>query len=282
LFNYADPGRVTYRNVSAPEACIYRHDVLFVKTISNTLNKEIFDGFCSWYKSNSCSKDGNSSNALSNFGVRVVLETLIEGERAFSNVTSWFSGFSNAMTNRFRFQYGGAAFDASIPLWDDQHLPLGEVQGIAWQTETCVSAHRDWLALPIGLTAITALLMLWTISNNWRNHRTRPVWKESLLPLLFYRNNINSEKPGESPWQFDDMAEQGDRLYLMEASEMQKISKKTLVTFQCLASKELYSSSDNASTSAIALQDAREFPAQRNSHEADAESLLTSHEVNNR
>jgi hypothetical protein len=283
LYDYTDPHRTTYRNISAPESCIYRHDVRFVKAISRILNDDIFDGSCSRYKENLCVKASDngsttsSAGDLTSFGVRGVLEKLIEGERGFSNVTLWFTSFANAMTSRFRSQYGGAAFNASLPLYTVQDLPVGEVQGTAWQTETCVSAHRDWLALPICLTAITTLLMLWVIASNWRHRRTRPVWKDNLLPLLFYRHAIHSENSGDLLWRRDDnMTELEHKNHLMETSEMEKVSKETPVTFQWPTRKKLDDSLEEAETSAIALHDAGEFPTQRSSHEVDAESLLGS------
>lgn len=276
LYNYTDSHRMTYLNISTPESCIYRHDVQFVNTISKFLNKEIFNGSCMWYKTNICRKDSDDVGILSNLGVRVVLEKLIEGDRAYSNVTLWFSAFSNAMTSRFRFQYGGAAFDASLSQWGDQNLPLGEVQGIAWQTESCVSAHRDWLALPICLTAITTLLMIWMIASNWRHRRIRPIWKDNLLPLLFYRHNIDSENSGALPWRCDNITELEDKAQFMEASEMEKIAKKTLVTFQWSARKKLDGSLGKTDTSTIALQHMEGSSTQRSSYISDAEPLLAS------
>jgi hypothetical protein len=131
--------------------------------------------------------------------------------------------------------------------------------------------------LPICLTAITTLLMLWVIASNWRHRRTRPVWKDNLLPLLFYRHAIHSENPGDLLWRRDDnMTELERKNHLMETSEMEKVGKETPVTFQWPTRKKLDDSLEEAETSAIALHDAGEFPTQRSSHEVDAESLLGS------
>ena len=270
LYDYSDPQRYMYRNVTAPESCIYRHDVGFVKAISTILNEEIFNGSCSWYKVNRCGKTGDGDPALSNLGVKAMLETFIEGERLYSNVDSWFKAFAKSMTNRFRFQYGGAAFNASLPLFDNYNLPVGQVQGVAWQTETCVSAHRDWLILPICLTAVTTLLMLWTILANWRTRRSRPVWKDSILPLLFYRHNFDSESPSDLPWGRDSQ----DKTRIMETSELEQTSSRIPVKLRWPASEESDHSFKKGDTSAIALQDVERMPMQRSSREAGAESLL--------
>jgi hypothetical protein len=232
LYDFSDPRQSTHRNTSLPESCIYRHHAQFAMAISDVLHQDVFDGTCDSYKGPICSKSGPSqlgtSTLLSNLGVSAVLKKLIDGELAYSNVTLWFDSFADAMTNRFRFQYGAGKFNAT-----DRNLPLGEVQGLAWRMETCISAHRGWLALPICLTAITTLLMLWTIVNNWRERRTRPVWKDSILPLLYYRRKIASKNSEKVPWQQDGLDSNDDdsvpaeKALLMEANEMRKASQRT-------------------------------------------------------
>jgi hypothetical protein len=284
LYDYTDPHQIKYRNVSAPESCIYRHDVTFVSGISNFLNQEIFDGSCSWAKGIYCGKASQDIGPLSNLGVQKVLEKFMEGERGYSNVTLWFSAFANAMTNRFRTQYGGAAFNASLALSEDQHLPAGNARGVAWQTETCVSIHRAWLALPIGLTAITTVLLLWVIANNWRHRRTKPIWKDNILPLLFYRHKIEPATPGALPWQREnstevDVAEVEDETHAMETGEMEEISKRLPVTFRWPTRERLDNFLDTADSSAIALHDMRSPPTQRSSHDVDSESFLVNDET---
>jgi hypothetical protein len=90
------------------------------------------------------------------------------------------------MTNRFRADYGAA--DKGDGTEGD--LPLDEIHGLAWQMKTCVSVRRVWLGLPISLTVVTAALAIWTIATNWRRRYSRPVWKDSILPLLFYGRDI--------------------------------------------------------------------------------------------
>jgi hypothetical protein len=184
------------------------------------------------------------------------------------------------MTNRFRFQYGAGKFNAT-----DRNLPLGEVQGLAWRMETCISAHRGWLALPICLTAITALLILWTIVNNWRERRTWPVWKDSILPLLYYRQKIASKNPENVPWQRNGLDSNDDdsvlavKALLMEANEMKKTSKRTAVTFQWPSCVRLDELIENPGSSATALHETSRPPTQRRSRDADAESLLETNDI---
>jgi hypothetical protein len=284
LYDLSDPRQSTYRNISLPESCIYRHHAQFAMAISDVLHQDVFDGSCDSYKGPICTKSGPSqlgtSTFLSNLGVSAVLKKLIDGELAYSNVTLWFDSFADAMTNRFRFQYGAEKFNAT-----DRNLPLGEVQGLAWRMETCISAHRGWLALPICLTAITTMLMLWTIVSNWRERRTRPVWKDSILPLLYYRQKIASKKSETVPWQRDGLDSNDDesvtagKALLMEANEMNKISKRIAVTFQWPSCAKLDDSIENPGSSAIALHETSRPSTQRRSQDADAESLLETNNI---
>ncbi|KAH7408083.1 hypothetical protein DE146DRAFT_752231 [Phaeosphaeria sp. MPI-PUGE-AT-0046c] len=283
LYNFTEPNKLTSRKLKAPESCLYRHDAEFAMAISKVLHEEVLDGSCNWFGNFDCSKLRGASGYLADLGVTTVLKNLTNGEIAYSNVSSWFDSFANVMTNRFRFEYGAAIpkINATLDRGNDTPLPVGQVKGIAWQLETCVSAHKDWLALPIVLTAVTTLLMLWTIANNWRSRRTRPVWKDNLLPLLFYRHKIDSEGPATLPWQHDgNEADATDTdlhtARLLEANEMEKVGNRTLVTFRFPGRAALEGKGESAGTEAIALKE----PARSSIREAsqstgrDAESLL--------
>jgi hypothetical protein len=273
LYDFTKAPRVTIQNFSVPESCVYRHEGQFVTAIADVFHRDIFDGECSAYKWISCGKSDEGSARLVSIGAGAVLQRMIEGEVSYSNVTSWFDSFANAMTSRLRLQFGAAFLNETGG--NIQPAPLGEVQGIAWRTETCVSAHKDWLALPICLTAITSLLMLWTMAKNWRHRRTRPVWKDSLLPLLFYRNKIDCDQPETLPWRRNNDIEFEDMVPLLEAVEIEKISKRTPVSFGWPLRAKLGSEIESADTSAIALQlqDTALLPTQQRLQDTDLGSV---------
>jgi hypothetical protein len=270
LADFTDYGstlhKLTWRNFTAPESCIYCYNNDFGMAISAVLTEEIFDGECTSYKGPSCSKSSQLGNGflqvLSNLGAKTVLTKLLDGQVAYSNVSVWFSSFANAMTNRFRSQYGSRVFNVT-----DQNLPVEEVKGVAWRTGTCISAHRDWLALPIILTAVTALLMIWTRAANLRHRRTRPVWKDNLLPLIYYSYKIESKDPSALPHrirqtnEYTNGTDTAEQEILLEASGMSKISAKTPVTFRWPQSSKLDNESDDSST--IVLTNRKDWFRQR-------------------
>jgi hypothetical protein len=282
--NGTNPFKPTWHNISFPESCIYRHNAEFGIAISTVLTQEIFDGVCNSYKGPDCRKprplgSSNGPEMLSNLGVGTVLKKLIDGDVVYSNVTTWFGSFANAMTNRFRFEYGADTFNTT-----DRNLPIGEVRGLAWRTETCVSAHRDWLALPICLTAITSILMLWTIGANWRHRRARPVWKDSVFPLIFYRGRIAVKGSNAMPLHCDESdavstgTEEQDKL--LETSEMNRISRETQVTFRWPDHGGM-DNVGNGNASAFALKDGKNWMRQRKPRDTDADLLLETSEVRN-
>jgi hypothetical protein len=259
LVDFNSQGRSS-RNITAPERCIYRQNSQFAMAISAILDRDIFDGICDSYKGPTCYKpvspgQSTSNSMLTNLGVGTVLRTLIEGNASFSNVTGWFDSFADAMTNRFRFEYGAATFNAT-----DRNLPLGEIHGLAWQDMTCVSLYRNWLLLPIGLTLITAILAIWTIAMTWRHRHRRPIWKDSLFPLILYGHRIVSNKLGTVPNQPYDNDADGYQTGLekhdglLEIHEMNDIGRKTSVKSGWPDHPEL---NHNAEKAAIPLQQER-------------------------
>ncbi|KAK7990847.1 hypothetical protein PG990_015127 [Apiospora arundinis] len=206
LWDYTDHGgpapyHPAKQNIAAPEECIYRQNAKFVQAISKLFEEDIFNGRLSVRPSGLQYHKGSNQpsgqhGVLENAGVGGVLRQLCNnGDISFSATESWFHAFSNAMTNRFRFQYGAAVFNSPNPTIPSGHvrgigeasetLLPGEVLGQTLQTSICVSSRLEWLALPICLTIIAALLTAWTVVTSWRHRHTRPVWKDSILPLIF-------------------------------------------------------------------------------------------------
>jgi hypothetical protein len=239
-----ETARLTLMNITAPEECIYRQNPQFVVAISRVLNNDIFNGSCSLVKTFNCRKAGRSRSDdkfLQGLGTETVLRALYgksysslsNQTTGLSNVTEWFDQFADALTRRFRSDYGSARERNGMEVI----LPIDEIQGLAWQTTACVSMRRVWLVLPITLTSITAALAVWTIATNWRHRHCRPVWKDDILPLIFYGRDLvdsildeyryESSEPAPQPENADQTTH---KKVPFESSEMQKIGRSTAVT----------------------------------------------------
>jgi hypothetical protein len=145
------------------------------------------------------------------------------------------------MTKRFRSEYGSADEGSRT----ESDLPLDEVQGLAWQTTTCVSMRIAWLLLPISLTVITTALAIWTIASNWRHRHSRPVWKDSILPLMFYGSDIvNGALDGynhdskEQQAQKQNKSQAGDNINPLDIKSMKEVAESIDVTFTWLYGTE--------------------------------------------
>jgi hypothetical protein len=247
-YGYSGAAQSTSMNITAPEECIYRQNPQFVVAVSRVLNHDIFNGSCSSIKTFNCRKAGRSDpddKFLPGLGSETVLRALY-GEShtslsnlttGFSNVTEWFDLFAEAMTKRFRSDYGSAGVGNRTG--DD--LPLDEIQGLAWQTTTCVSMRRVWLVLPITLTALTAALAIWTIATNWRYRHSRPVWKDNILPLMLYGRDMvdgaldkYNYDPSRRPSQDQNVNRTEDKKKPLETNDMQAIGDSTAVTIPWL------------------------------------------------
>ncbi|KAH4103136.1 hypothetical protein HBI70_026800 [Parastagonospora nodorum] len=211
-------------------------------------------------------------------GLSAVLKTLVDSEIAYSNVSAYFGAFANAMTNRFRFQFGAGTFNLT-----EAYLPAGEVTRLALRTETCVSAQMDWLASRICLTAVTTIIMIWTMTANWRRRSSRPVWKDSILPLIYYGHRIESKDPSARPRRLQQTDETSDGAgtealgKLLESSEINKIGSNTPVTFRWPDSLE--TDGDISGSSTFALQSRKSWLRQRKPQEMDVDSLLETTDV---
>lgn len=60
------------------------------------------------------------------------------------------------------------------------------INGVAWETTVCTYVEWPWIALPAMLTTATAVLLAGVVGKSWRYRASRPVWKSSILPLLFH------------------------------------------------------------------------------------------------
>ncbi len=98
-----------YENITAAEHCIYRQDPSFVIAIASSLSLELFQGECQ------LNDDEPATEPIECDGTKFVTTVTVmsalfnsNGNVSFSNITDWFDSFANAMTNRFRSQYGAS------------------------------------------------------------------------------------------------------------------------------------------------------------------------------
>ncbi|KAF6831068.1 hypothetical protein CMUS01_07488 [Colletotrichum musicola] len=167
---------------AVPEACIYGLYKPWAEGFSEFVASEILNGTCK--EELGCE--------------RWWLESLgNNGDTSLEYVTDTFDRIATTVTNIFR-ETGTkdlASFLKGLYYWNGvsrvDDFAVGSVIG----TTVCTRFDWRWVLLPIILVCATAILLLAAIVQSWRDP-SLPVWKTSVLPLLFY--GVGSSDGGTS------------------------------------------------------------------------------------
>lgn len=108
-----------------------------------------------------------------------------DGQATLASTADVLEGLATAITNRLR-NTGAAAYDPENAFGYYNATGPALVGGAAWETTVCTRVEWPWIALPAALTVATAVLLAGVAGKSWRDRAARPVWKASILPLLFH------------------------------------------------------------------------------------------------
>jgi len=89
-----------------------------------------------------------------------------------------------------------------------------KTEGDVWTTMVCTEVDWRWLLLPAVLAGLTVVALVMAIINSWHG----PVWKASILPMVFYGGGFVT-RDGEP------VRSQGEST-VMTAEEMEKLAGK--------------------------------------------------------
>lgn len=172
--------------VPVPEACVYGLHDGWAGFLSEYLALELLNGSCT---SGSCNKWW-----LEVFGNN--------GSASLDSVSETFDRFATILTNVIRKTgtKNYASFSNNSRVED---LVIGSVL----ETTACMKFNRRWVLLPIILVSATAVLLLVAIVQSWKDPNI-PVWKTSVLPLVFYgvgSSDGGEAKAVESPMDLDKL-----------------------------------------------------------------------------
>lgn len=117
------------------------------------------------------------------------LQSLYNGGNAtFASISAAMESMVTAISDSFRLQGSyGSIYDAYLgapPIYGNPNLPT-VVYGSVYQIDVCVQINWGWLALPSVLLILTALLLFGTIVSGLHDRQMYPIWKSSILPLLY-------------------------------------------------------------------------------------------------
>ncbi|KAK3941394.1 hypothetical protein QBC46DRAFT_382603 [Diplogelasinospora grovesii] len=269
LYERNAEGSFEWRNVSAPEQCIYRHNGPFGSALTKLFTQTIFSGSCAVDPHITGPSCGGTADQT---GLRMWLMNVQNNNSATTeSVSSYLDSFTQAMTNKYRVLFGSATYDGYVDPGPDLVEP-GEVQGIVWQTSVCTSVQWRWLMLPGALPIVTMALLAWVVGRSWARRFEEPVWKESVLPATLYRERfMTSDGTVIGPLQYYGAAApaetqtEGRQNRLMDVEEMTRIASNMHVSFHL---------PENAETYAGKEEQGGEWPRKRQ-RRVSLDSLLT-------
>ncbi|KAJ4011543.1 hypothetical protein NW752_008549 [Fusarium irregulare] len=158
-------------NYTVPDTCLYQMGTQYSLALSKHMDDEIFNTHCaSAYLADSHASCGSKwwLGSLQNI--------------TYDALDTAFGDFTTAMTNNFRLE---ARSDED------------KVTGVVNEMAICTVFDWRWVLLPAGLMAVTLALLIYAVVHSY-THKDMPVWKTSILPLLFYGPNITNDMTRET------------------------------------------------------------------------------------
>ncbi|KAF6787347.1 hypothetical protein CSOJ01_15230 [Colletotrichum sojae] len=165
-----------------PESCIFRLYLGWKAALSKYMKFELLRGNCN-------KKYGGSATPprCENWW----LMSLYNGKDASpATISETFDRLATTMTNIFR-KTGTVNYTSFLKGLDIQDRTVGSV----FRTTVCTKFDWRWVLLPIVLASATTVLLLVAVIQSCKDP-TMPVWKTSVLPLLFY--GVGSSDGGTS------------------------------------------------------------------------------------
>ncbi|KAI1775735.1 hypothetical protein F4818DRAFT_414800 [Hypoxylon cercidicola] len=188
-------------NYTAPNECTYKMMFPYVIALSTFMGTDLLNGVCTY--------NPRQGRALY-CGQTWWLSSLYQNKEAsFDTLSKAFDQFTTAITNKFRTT-GSSLYNTSAH---------ETVDGLVNELTVCTMFQWEWLLMPTLLVAASAAVLIAMIIQNLRDH-AQPVWKSSLLPLLYYgfgHKRLDQQEPNES---------------VMSLTEMNQAASETKATFR--------------------------------------------------
>lgn len=155
-------------NYTIPNQCLYRLSFRYARALDNFMKLTIFSGGCI-----NTSVGGGDMDCGNKWWLLPLYNSTYE------SLDKAFGQFTTAMTNNFRLQANTGGFS----------VKPDRVVGTVTEMAICTTFDYRWVLLPAGLMAITMVLLICAVVQSNKDSAV-PVWKTSILPLMFYGPNV--------------------------------------------------------------------------------------------
>lgn len=195
---------VDRKNVSVPSDCYYQVHTRYASALGSQIGDFLNGG---------CQATGGGPEVDLDCGeFWWLIDLYASGNATFETLETSFGDFVTVLTNFFRTDGWGPLNDTeyynNILGPTDSRPPTprkGQIEGQAIEMTVCMRLEWPWLLFPGALCLITILLLAAMLVIN-RLDQKQPVWKTSLLPLLFYGLDEKVER------RFGGAGEEGNNL----------------------------------------------------------------------
>ncbi|KAL0930142.1 uncharacterized protein CTRU02_214962 [Colletotrichum truncatum] len=154
-------------NATVPNACLYKMGGQFASAMSYFMSYTLFTGECRY---------DNMQSGRINCGESWWLSPLwIQKNATFGTVETAINDFATAVTNKLRSTGSGP----------DAFLKDAHALGVVYESSMCIYFDKQWIAFPVLLTFICCAILVWILLKNYHEPE-QPVWKGSVLPLMFF------------------------------------------------------------------------------------------------
>ncbi|KAK1847774.1 hypothetical protein CCHR01_09616 [Colletotrichum chrysophilum] len=184
-----------------PETCLYKVGGTYALALRNFLATDLLQGYC-WFPSSA----GGVPICQTQWWLAPLYHNLTA---TFDSVSDSFEKLAAAITTQFRIT---GTSNETFSLTGYKEAVIGSVLG----TTVCTRFDWQWVLLPITLVFATAILLTVAAAQSWTDPAI-PVWKTSILPMLFYNKVDSSHNEGMPTLGLD---------------ELQKVAETTKAKFQ--------------------------------------------------
>jgi len=158
------------KHISAPLECLYKWSGIYARTMSSYISGSLLTG--------TCAGQADSPGVL-HCPSQFWLEPLFaSGSANLQSVSGVMDKFATAVTTKIR------RMGTSLYATSSGTLARADAVGSVYSTTVCTEFSWAWLLLPIVVLVSAVLLLILTIVRNLDERK--PVWKSSLLPLMFH------------------------------------------------------------------------------------------------
>ncbi|KAF5486767.1 hypothetical protein CGCS363_v013572 [Colletotrichum siamense] len=138
------------------------------------------------------------------------------GNATFDDISTAFDNMATALTNRMRAK--GREFLTEARSFTN---------GTAVEMSICMRVDWPWLVYPGVLLVLTSVLLATTYAQSCRDRGRHPIWKSSILPLLFYGPDTQQTYLDKQ----QDGSDGRQSLPLMQLAELEAIADATKARF---------------------------------------------------